>query len=67
MKHEEEPLVLSLWPDAGRKLGLGKHATYEAARRGEIPTVRFGRLIKVPMAALRKRLEEAGSQGRPAA
>jgi excisionase family DNA binding protein len=55
-----EPLVMQLWPEAGRALGLSRNATYDAARRGEIPTVRFGKLIKVPTAALRRMLENAG-------
>jgi excisionase family DNA binding protein len=58
-----EPLVIPLWPDAGQALGLSRGATYEAARRGQIPTVRFGKLIKVPTAALRRLLEDAGQGG----
>jgi hypothetical protein len=42
-------LVADLWPETGKALGLSRNATYEAARRGEIPTVPFGRLKKVPM------------------
>jgi excisionase family DNA binding protein len=57
-----ERLVMPLWPDAGQALGLSRNATYEAARRGEIPTIRFGRLIKVPTAALRRMLENAGQK-----
>jgi hypothetical protein len=56
----DEPLVMPLWPDAGRALGLSRNATYDAARRGQIPVVRFGKLIKVPTAALRRMLENAG-------
>jgi hypothetical protein len=41
-------LVMPLWPDAGRALGLSRNATYDAARRGEIKTLRFGKLLKVP-------------------
>jgi hypothetical protein len=44
-----EPLVIPLWPETGQALGLGKNSTYAAAARGEIPIVRFGRLLKVPM------------------
>ena len=54
-----EPLVIPLWPNAGQALGLSRNATYDAARRGEIPTIRFGKLIKVPTAALRRMLENA--------
>lgn len=39
-------------PEAGALLGLTKNASYEAAKRGDIPTIRLGKLIKVPKAAL---------------
>jgi hypothetical protein len=45
---EPDPLVYPLWPDTGRKLGLSRNATYDAAKREQIPTVPFGRLLKVP-------------------
>jgi excisionase family DNA binding protein len=35
-------------PEAGRLLGLGRNAAYEAAKRGELPTIRIGRLLLVP-------------------
>jgi len=47
-------------PEAGAKLGLSRNASYDAAKRGEIPTIRLGRLLKVPRAALDKMLEQAG-------
>jgi hypothetical protein len=37
---------------AGQILGLGRSASYEAAARGEIPTLRFGRRLVVPSARL---------------
>lgn len=39
--------------EAGRWCGLGRSAAYEAARRGELPTLRFGRSLRVPTARLR--------------
>lgn len=45
-----------LWPTAGKAVGLGRNATYEAAKRGEIPTNRFGNKITVPTAPLRRML-----------
>lgn len=48
---------MPLWPDVGQLLGLGRSATYEAARRGAIPVLRFGRRTVVPTAALRRLLE----------
>lgn len=32
-----ERQTLDLWPETGRRLGLGRNATYEAAKNGEIP------------------------------
>ena len=40
-------------------LGLGRSATYESARRGELPTLRLGRRVLVPVAAFSKWLEQA--------
>lgn len=45
-------------PDAGIVLGLARNASYEAAKRGEIPTLRFGGKLRVPTAALRKMIEQ---------
>jgi len=48
-------------PEAGALLGLNRNASYAAAERGEIPTMRFGKLIRVPKAAFRRKLQEAGA------
>jgi len=43
-------------------LGISRDAAYEAARRKEIPTIRLGRLLRVPKAALDRMLNgEAAS------
>jgi hypothetical protein len=34
--------------EAGKKAGLGRNASYDAARRGEIPTVKLGNRLLVP-------------------
>ena len=44
-------------PEAGKILGIGRNGAYEAARAGELPTIRFGRRIVVPKAALKRLLE----------
>ena len=49
-------VVLPLWPDTGEALDLRRNATYAAAARGEIETINFGRLKKVPTAWLRRKL-----------
>jgi excisionase family DNA binding protein len=43
-------------PEAGERLGLSRNGAYEAARRGEIPVLKFGRLRRVPVAALNRML-----------
>jgi excisionase family DNA binding protein len=49
-----ERLTIPVWPDAGKALGLGRNATYDAVARGEIPVIRFGRRIVVPKRALER-------------
>ena len=47
-------------PEAGAMLGLSRNASYAAARRGDLPVIKIGKLLRVPKAALEKKLEEAG-------
>ncbi len=35
-------------PEAGAMVGLGRNASYEAARKGQIPVLEFGSLKIVP-------------------
>jgi hypothetical protein len=45
-------------PEAGRVyFKLGRQASYTAARRGDIPTVRVGRLLRVPVRAMEAKLD----------
>jgi hypothetical protein len=56
----DPPKTISV-PEAGREyFDLGRNASYAAAARGEIPTIKIGRLLRVPVAALERKLEEAG-------
>jgi hypothetical protein len=49
-------------PDAGRHyFDLGRNASYEAARRGEIPTIRIGGRILAVVAALDRMVGDAES------
>lgn len=48
--------TLPLWPDVAEILGLGRSSVYQAAGRGEIPTITFGARKVVPTAALRRML-----------
>ena len=52
-----QPKTVSV-PQAGKEyFNLGRNASYEAARRGDIPTIRIGRLLRVPVRALERKLE----------
>ena len=44
--------------EAAKVLGIGRSAAYEAARSGEIPTIRIGKRILVPLPALKRLLEQ---------
>jgi len=46
--------TMRVWPDTGQLLGLSKASTYEAVARGDIPSIRIGRRLLVPTAALRR-------------
>ncbi len=50
-------LITTSVPKAGRLLGLGEYASYEAARRGEIPVITMGRRKLVPVQALEELLK----------
>lgn len=47
--------------EAGRKLGVGRNQAYEAVRRGEIPSIRIGKRVLVPIQAFDKLLANAGN------
>jgi hypothetical protein len=54
----DEPKTLTV-PEAGRRyFDLGRNASYAAARRGDIPTIRIGRLLRVPVVQMERKLEE---------
>lgn len=43
-------------PEAAKALGIGRNQGYQAAHRGEIPTIKIGKRFLVPVAALEKML-----------
>ena len=54
----EERKTISV-PEAGKRYyGLSRNGSYAAARRGEIPTIKVGRLKRVPVRALERILDE---------
>ena len=60
MSDDSKPLTMDV-PTAGKRYyGLGRQASYEAAKRGDIPTIRVGKLLRVPIAAMDRKLESAG-------
>lgn len=42
--------------EAALQLGVGRNAAYDAVKRGEIPSIRIGRRLLVPVAALERML-----------
>src|SRR5690349_4136704 len=50
------------FPEAAELLGIGRNAAYDAAARGEIPTIRVGKLLLVPR-ALFDRIQAMTSAG----
>ena len=63
-EHEEDQsLVTFSVPEAGRYLGLGRSASYEAARSGQLPILIIRGKFRVPRVALIRLLEEVGRTG----
>ena len=54
LKIERQTLTI---PETAKRLGIGRNQAYEAAKRGEIPTIRLGKRILVPRAALERLLD----------
>jgi hypothetical protein len=56
---EEFPPTITV-PEAGKRyFGLSRNGAYDAAARGDIPTIRIGRLLRVPVRALERMLDRA--------
>ena len=52
--HSKNRKTMSV-PEAGDiYYELGRNASYEAARRGDIPTIRVGRLLRVSVAVMER-------------
>jgi hypothetical protein len=61
MKNERKTLSV---PEAGQLyFGMGRDAAYNAAKRGDLPVIRFGRLLRVSVPALEKMLDAEVAQG----
>ena len=57
---QEAPKTISV-AEAGKQLGLGKNGAYAAVARGEIPVLKFGSRLRVPVIAFERMLAEATS------
>ena len=59
---EEAPLTLSV-PEVGKKyFGLSRNGAYDAVKRGELPVIKIGRLLRVPIRALEAMLDRASER-----
>jgi hypothetical protein len=57
---DEVSLTITV-PEAGRRyFDMSRGASYAAAMRGDIPTIRVGRLLRVPVRAMERKLDAAG-------
>lgn len=54
-------------PEAGALLGIGRSGAYGAAARGDLPTIRVGRSVRVPVAPLLRMLGVGDERPEPAA
>ena len=48
--------------EAALRLGIGRNAAYDAVKCGEIPSIRIGRRLLVPVAALERMLAGEADQ-----
>jgi excisionase family DNA binding protein len=55
MKPDNERPTMSI-PEAAKVLGIGVNGAYEAAKRGEIPTIQIGKRILVLREPFKKML-----------
>ena len=51
--------------EAAEQLGIARNQAYEAAKRGEIPTIRIGRRVLVPRVAFDRLLAGAAGDDAP--
>ncbi len=65
MTAESTNVHLLTVPEAARLLRIGRNLAYELVARGELPSVRLGRVIRVPRAALDAWLETESTRPAP--
>jgi excisionase family DNA binding protein len=57
---KKPPLDTMSVDETAKRLGISRNSAYQAIREGEIPFIRFGKLLRVPVKAFERMLEEAG-------
>jgi Helix-turn-helix domain len=56
----DAPMTISV-PEAGKTyFGLSRNGAYAAAKRGDLPTIKIGKLLRVPVRALEQKLDAVG-------
>ena len=58
-----EPVLIPIWPDAGRALGLGRTKMFELVADGEIETIAIGRRRLIPVEAVHEFVERRRRAG----
>jgi hypothetical protein len=59
---DQTPQTLSV-PQAGKRyFGLSRNASYAAAQKGQLPIIRIGRLLRVPVRAMERMLDQASDK-----
>lgn len=61
MADKSEEKTLSV-PEGGKRYyDLGRNASYRAAQRGDLVTIKVGKRLRVPIAAMERKMESAGA------
>jgi excisionase family DNA binding protein len=50
-------------PEVAETLGIGRTKIYEMIAKGELPTIRVGRAVRISVSTLQKWVEEREQQG----
>lgn len=62
----DDPLLLTV-PETARLLRISRNLAYELVARGELPAVRFGRVIRIPRSVLTDWVRESVGRCDPGA
>ncbi len=62
LTHLQDRATISV-SDAATLLGISRNTAYEAARTGQLPILRLGRRLLVPVPALLRMLEDEDDPG----